>query len=401
MILLLWRNKLLIATTAFGFALIAALVSFFLLTPQFESRAVIMEAKDSSASPGLRNLGESSPVGTFLMLGGPGQAIIKYQEILQSRQIASNVVDENELLSRLEVEIDREDPRGELKARDGLIRSLRGGIRIETEREVLRLSFRHPDPIVARDIVDFYLEALRQYIRSNLLTQARSTELFIEARLEEVEANLATVEAQYLEMKRDLGIVQLPSQINFALGTATNLRSQIIEKEMQIELYKNVMRDSSEVRRLTQEKEQLEAQLRRLIRGSGTSETDAEKMLELFTPLDESSELQFKFANAERLYKTQVSLIELLSRQLEVARIETKRSEPVFQLIDPPVEGLIPVAPNKRLNTVLGFLLGMILSTFLVLVLNQFSALPKGLTRIVRVDIREKDSPPTKRVHLN
>jgi uncharacterized protein involved in exopolysaccharide biosynthesis len=388
-ILLLWRNKFLIAGCSFAFATVAALVSIFHLIPQYNSKAVIMEARDNGASSNFRGMGDSSPFAAFLSFGGPGQTMLRYHEILASRQLVAHIVDENNLLSRLNVEIPAEDPKGRDRAREGLISRLRSATTLTAESAVLRIEVRDPDPVFARDMVKWYLESLRDYIRSNLVTQARSTEIFIAERLVEVETALRETELQYTALKEDQGVVQLPSQINFSLGTASQLRSQIIEKDMQIALYKDIMRDSSEVIRLEQEKKQLETQLLRLIEGSGVSKSESKKLVNIFTPLGDSSALQFKFANAERNYLTQVKLAELLRQQLEMARIESKKSEPVFQIIDEPVESVFPVSPNKRLNTVLGFLLGMIISTFAVLVLNQFQSLPRTITRIIKVDVKE------------
>jgi len=388
-ILLLWRNKWLIGGSALSFAAIAALVSLFYLTPAYESKAVIMEAKDQSASANFRGLGESSPLAALLSFGGPGQVLAKYNQILISRGLAAQIVDEYNLMERLEIEVDTEDPLGELQARERLIRSLQNGMNITAERDVLQMAFRHKDPEFAKDMIEAYLDGLRNFIRTNLSTQARSTEEFIAARLEEVEENLNTIEIEYLALKKEQGVVQLPSQINFSLNTASQLRSQIIEKDMQMELYSNIMKDSGEVQRLKQERTQLENQLRRLIGGNEAQTADREKLFELFTPLSASSELEFRFATAERHYLTQVKLAELLKQQLEVARIETKKSEPVFQVIDEPVAGVFPVSPNKRLNTILGFLLGMILSTFIVLIVNQFTGLPRTITRIIKVDVKE------------
>lgn len=396
-LLLLWRNKVLIAASSFGFALVAALISVFYLTPQYESTAVIMEAKDQSAASNFRGLGEASPFAALMSLGGPGQTMVRYNEILASRQIAVEVTDELNLMERLSVSIDPSEERALEKAQERIINQVRSAATISAENDVLRLSFRHSDPQLAKDLADTYLSKLQQLIRENLNTQARQTEIFIAERLMEVEQNLREKEAQYVQLKKEEGIVQLPSQINFSLGTASQLRSQIIEKDMQIELYRNIMRDSSEVQRLEEEKQQIEAQLRRLVEGSGASKQDKERLVNVFAPLKDSSSLEVQFANAERNYLIHVKLAELLRQQLEMARIETKKSEPVFQIIDPPVEGLFPVSPNKRLNTVLGFLLGMILSTFMVLVLNQFSGLPRTITRIVKVDVQEKKSEGAQR----
>ena len=86
--LLLWNNRYVISAVSFGFAFIAALVSFLVLTPQYESSAVIMPARSSGVGSGLSALASQSGLGAFLNLAGGDQEVTRFVEILKSRDLA-------------------------------------------------------------------------------------------------------------------------------------------------------------------------------------------------------------------------------------------------------------------------------------------------------------------------
>ncbi|MGA0164856.1 MAG: hypothetical protein ACO3LE_11555, partial [Bdellovibrionota bacterium] len=224
-------------------------------------------------------------------------------------------------------------------------------------------------------------------------------EVFVEERLAEAEADLKQAEEAYLDLQKEEGVVALPSQVSLALSTASQIRSNIIEKEMEIDLLKSIMKDSSEIQRLESEKAQLEAQLKKIISGKEGARSKKNATPDILTPLSKSSGLEFQFANVEREYMIKTKIIELLTQQLEIAKIETKKNEPAFQVIDAPKVAVFASSPNKKLNTALGFVLGFILSAFAVLILNQFQRLPPYITRVVHVNALVKKSPEMPRPH--
>jgi uncharacterized protein involved in exopolysaccharide biosynthesis len=392
--LLLWNNRYVIGAISFGFAFVAALVSFLILTPQYESSAVIMPARSGGSGAGLSALANQSGLGAFLNLAGGDQEVSRFVEILNSRDLAEKVLSEEQMLKFIKDprEIPEPGTREYREARERLLEKFQKATNVQNQGNIIRLSFENASPELSAETVELYLQGLQNFIEKNLTTQAKRTEVFVEERLAEAEASLRHAETAYLDLQKEEGVVALPSQVSLALNTASQIRSQMIEKEMEIDLLKSIMKDSSEIQRLESEKSQLEAQLKKIISGKDGARASKSSSPDILTPLNKSSGLQFQFANVEREYFIKTKIIELLTQQLEIAKIETKKNEPAFQIIDSPKVAVFPSSPNKKLNTALGFVLGFILSAFAVLILNQFQRLPPYITRVVHVNALVKKS---------
>lgn len=388
---LLFQNYKLILGTAFSFAVVGALISLFILKPIYESTAVILSTRDQSLAGRFSSMFGNSSISQLLRFSGINQEVTQYYEILKSKTLANEVIETLDLIKLMEVEVDEGDPLGHEKAQYWLAEELGKKVQLSMEGDILRLSYRNQNPELAHQIVAAYLSKLRKFVQKNTATVARSTQEFIEERLNEVESQLKVAEEKYLALQNTKGVVELPSQLGLTLNTASHLRSQLIEKEMEIELYKNIMKDSSEIQRLESEKAQIQAQLSRLIQGNQKNKSN--NKVEVFTPLSEGASLTFQFANAERDYLMYVKLSDILRQQLELARIETKKQEPSFQIIDPPIVPLLPVGPNKKLITILSFLFGLLVSCTIIIFASNAPNLPSRVFRIVKVDIRRKGRP--------
>jgi len=395
---LLWGNKGIIFGASFLAAVVGALISFFLLVPEFESRAVIMPVKDKGGSSGADLMSLGASVGQIFNLGATGSELTRYSEILKSKQMAETIVNELNLVGHY-TQGKENNSTISPRDREKIVLGVREGLVITLEPELVRLAYRERDPKMAETIVKTFLDQLQHSIETSVVTRAKSTENFIAARLQEMEAQLLKSEDAYTALQQKKGILRVGNQLGYSLDTASQLRSQLIEKDMEINLYKNIMKDSAEIKRMEGERAQIQVQLDKLISGSGKP---ISKKMEIFTPLVEGPALEKQFANAEREYLAQVRLVELMRQQLELARIESKKSEPAFQVIDPPVLGIIPVFPKKKIITAICFLVGFVLSVLFILIASQFRAqLPFVLGRLMKLDLQIDKNFTVKRMKMD
>lgn len=72
--------------------------------------------------------------------------------------------------------------------------------------------------------------------------------------------------------------------------------------------------------------------------------------------------------DAEREYQLQSGLVDLLSREYELAQVETKKNDVLFQTIDPPVKPLYPSFPKTKLATVAAFIIALFVFSGLSLI---------------------------------
>lgn len=384
------RNSFFILGTAFLLAAGTWLVSKHFIQKTYKSYTVIMPAdtKSKSISSRLGRFGEGGGFSALQSFGKPAQEMARYYEILSGRQLMGNIVDSLKLLDRGFVDFDEDLPFSRQRAREDLIDIIEDQSVLELDAEVIKISFVDEDPKFAYEVVQAYLSELKSFLQQNTMTQAKATELFIAERIEETREDLAELEREFIQLQQETGVVELPSQSGLSLSQAAELRSKLIEKDMEISLYQDILKNSADIERLKNEKAQIQQQLNRLVRGEKRT---GKEDVEIFTPLSEVPGLQMKFASTERRYLTMVRLLETLEQQYEVARIETKKNEPVFQVIDAPREPLAPAGPAVRKNTVLAFVVGMMLSMLLVLTLNHMQRVPRPMVHFVKLDVRKKD----------
>lgn len=350
-----------ISAGAFFCALLAAGYSLT-LDRYYEARAVIMSGVSSNPGGLLSELKGGAPLMGLLGVGGGDQVLQRYERILKSRSFVRNMLNKYSLYDVLLESSEDMDHSLTEEARERIVKNMVGGTLISNSPPVLEISYRSTRPEVAYSVVDSYLKALREFVNSNMLTQAKSTENFVRDRLNDSLAKLSEIEKKYTDLQAKTGIYQLPVQSGQALGAASNLEAQLIEKDIEIALLKDLMRSSSEINRLEAERDQIEKQLNQLIQGrSKTTASNDPSGKKLFTPIKDIPSLEMEFASARRDYLVQGRLVELLQKQLEIAQIETKKSDPIFQVVDEPVVPILPAGPSRRMITMVGAMIGLFL----------------------------------------
>lgn len=385
------RNYKVLLLTAFAFAFVAAFLSRYVLTKKYESYALILpsDRQENSASSALQGMASSMGLTQFLGQGTATDSLARYGVILRSRSIlemaAANPAISEKLLEKKQI-----DPLASEADRILQGASYMGqGAFFDSEDQVIRVRFRDPDPVFAKLATSALLESLQKFLDSTMVARAKSTENFVAERLIEAEETLKEIETASLAMQKSEGVVQFPSQSSLAISSAANLRSQLMEKDLEINMYKEILKNSSEVKRLESERRQISSQIEKLMSGESKNlaNKNGVKAVDIFTPIRNIPSLGMEIARSERGYLSQVKVVELLRQQLEISKIETKKSEPSFQVIDPPILSRVPTSPKLSLNVLLGFFLGLSLATLFVVFFTQFSTtkLPKSFSKIVVV----------------
>ena len=391
--LLIAKNlKVLLLIAGFSF-IVTGIINYFILTPKYKSVAVLTPRFESS--PGKFGAlssylsGGGSTIGQLIGLGNNETDLIQYQNILKTRQLRSNIARDIQLWKRVHP---NKKPINPLFAEAEAVGFLAKYTVITHGPGILSVEFDSTDPQLAYDVAHEYITRLQSYLTNHVVTRAKAAELFIKDQIAETEKSLAAAEKTYIELQSTAGVVELSAQTTLSLNTAAQLRSELIQKNMELALYKNILKDSRKVSHLRQERDQIQSQLNGLIKGdskvgSGRKKSKASKNTDILTPLSKVPDLQIKFADVKREYLTEVKLLDLLREQYELARINSKRNESMFDMIDPPTVPLGPYSPKKLLNTLIGGFFGFLIGIFAILIIDKFrnfQRMPKRLLRIVK-----------------
>ncbi|PIR23954.1 MAG: hypothetical protein COV44_00180 [Deltaproteobacteria bacterium CG11_big_fil_rev_8_21_14_0_20_45_16] len=186
------RNILRLVGVAGACALLSFLICQFLVTKAYQSDALIMARTDMSSS---RLEGALSSLSSGLNLGSGTSQSKQFEEVLKSRDLAART-----MAILLEKGSKFKAFYGKKLKSDSMAGSsfIRKALGVNRDGDFLRLTIENEDPALSQEILTGVLEALELYIRDNILTQAKNTEVFIKERLEETKEALAKVEKKFV-----------------------------------------------------------------------------------------------------------------------------------------------------------------------------------------------------------
>lgn len=320
-----------VATTVVALAISLALPKWY------AGRAVLLPpTEDDLGSASLTSLLPRGFAGIKIP-GGPTLGDLFIAE-LKSRTIADRIIDRFALVKRYRVR-DREKAAEELG----------GHVRFQLGDEgTIAIVAEDRDPETAAAMANAYVEELDRFNRETRTTSAKRTRAFIEERLGVVSRDLAAAEdtLRFYQQRRRLPALSPTDRSDAEMGA--QLLAQKMALEVKLEYLRQSLAESSEeVRRVREELAAVDRQV------SGLPKAGVE------------------IARLWRDVKIQEQLYELLTGQLEEARIRETRDTPTVQVLDPAVRPLYKSRPKRAVIVIAGFLIGLAGSLAAALLLER------------------------------
>lgn len=207
----LLKRKWMIACIVF-FAGVAAVIYSLSATEMYRSEAVIVPVEQERASlsgqlAGLGGLG--GMVAQQIGIGGAG-SLEKFQVVLKSRDLTNSLIEQHALLPVVFQDDWDADKRQwmseEPPTNQDAYRALQDMLEInaDTRNNVLTLRFVHSDPVLAAEMLGYYVEGLSEFMRrqsmENVAAQRATLEKQLAATADPMLRNkLADIVAQYVE----------------------------------------------------------------------------------------------------------------------------------------------------------------------------------------------------------
>lgn len=190
----LWRHRWWIVS---GTLLVTALGVFHALTaPNVWRSAAIISLKDSQKSSGASSvLSQLGGLGGRMasQLGGANTSLDKLEIILYGEELAQSVIETHDLMPKLfREEWDSaksawrvKEPGKEPTIRKGAQMLSNGALSISVERikQVMEVGVSMYDPVLARDMVEYYLAALQRKLREDAKAESATNRNFLESQL--------------------------------------------------------------------------------------------------------------------------------------------------------------------------------------------------------------------------
>ncbi len=321
----LWLQRAGIARWALLGLLVAS--PFAWRIPKYDSTAQIMPPDGGNAglaamiptlskSPGLAGLAGD-------LIGGKSSGAM-FIKVLQSRTVADHVIDRFHLHDRYNMRYS-EDVRERLASRTSIVDDKKSG--------VIAITVRDRDGELARAMVNAYVEELDTLTAKVSTSAARRERIFIEQRLTEEKKTLEESEKQFSQFASTNMALNVPDQTRVMVEAAARLQGELIATRAQLEgLKETYTAENIRVKSVQAHVNELERELAKMNGRSGSSAVDPTNP---YPSVKNLPLLGVKWADLYRDSKIRETVVELLTQQYEVARIQEAKEIPTVKVLDP------------------------------------------------------------------
>jgi tyrosine-protein kinase Etk/Wzc len=324
-LIVLAKHKLLIFYSVAGATLCSIVVCLLLPTYYTATTKILPPQQGQSfASAMLDQLGG---LGSVLGASAGGGLLRNpsdlYVDMLRSETVADRLIDHFSLMTTYKSKL-REDARRRLADLTG-IKAAKDGI--------ITVSVDDRDPRRAADIANRYIEELDALTKTLAVTDAGKRRVFFEREAKTATDQLEVAEQDFKKIQESTGIIQIDSQSKVMLQAYEDLRAQLTAKQLEIESMRSFATPQNpDLLRLEHERDALRAQVAGLEKGQGGSPVGD-------IALEKIPEKALKYIDKLREVTYRSSLLQLMLKQYEIARIDEAKEAALIQVLD---KGLPP-----------------------------------------------------------
>lgn len=319
-------NRLILRTTFLVF--ITSLMVSLLLPKKYSTTAMIIPPQQDQAWMGLMMgqmaSGMANLAGDLLGKGSPADM---YVTILGSTAVSDPVINRFELRKVYDKKY-RSDTYKALEKNVDIVAGKKDGI--------ISITVEDKDPVRAAAIANAYVEELNKLVVNLNITGAGLNKLFLENRLEKARSELAKAEAAMKSFQTVSKVVSVSDQTAATIREIAQLKAQLVAYEVQLAtLQQQFTEHNQEVKTVKVTIDNLRVQIARL---EGQGSVGATPGLGLVPALGE------RYIRLMREIKIQETLVELLTKQYEMAKFSEAKDVPTVQVIQ---KAGVPDKKNK------------------------------------------------------
>ncbi|MEE2708971.1 MAG: GNVR domain-containing protein [Gemmatimonadota bacterium] len=346
-----------------------ASIGISLLIPNtYTARATILPPEQGSSS-GLEALMGNSNIPVD-MLGIPGISELSssgdlFVEIILSRSLNELLVDQYNLVEVYEVD-----------NRFRAIEQLQASVSVSVENSgIISLSVDDRDPNLAADLANTFINELDRFNKEKNMTGAKNTRLFVEKRLLDTRKDLEKALAALQAFQEQYQLISLPEQAKMLVEAAAEVESQLQIRELEIAVLRKILNTQHpSIVQIQMEIDELKKQLNHLTLGDkigtparSSAGTDDGRVN---IPFNQIPALQLQLGQLMVNVKVQQSVVEMLLKQYEQAKIQEVRDTPTVRILDAAVPPDLKSGPKRSLIVIMSTVLSLLLGVSLAFVLE-------------------------------
>jgi uncharacterized protein involved in exopolysaccharide biosynthesis len=309
-------------------------------------------------------------------LGNVSDEAYNYLVILQSRTASEKVIEKFNLRSRYNFDYD--DPF------EDVLKELQSNVDFTIEDEgnlLISVSDKVPDSSAM--IANYYVEILNNLSTELSIIEAKNNREFIEKRLDQVKADLASIEDSLKIFSKKKKVLAIDEQIKGAINVAAELNAQLelakIERDI---LSSSLGVDNPLVLQAKIKIEELQKRLEGLNFGDNRN---LRSSVNFFIPFENVPETGIQYIRLMRDLEIQTKLMEFIFPIYEQAKIEEQKSTPVVLVLDKAISPERKSSPKRMIIIAAAFVLSLFFSIGFALFKESYSEIKKDETRYNKI----------------
>jgi tyrosine-protein kinase Etk/Wzc len=328
---------------------VPALVTFFVLmhgifsTPYYKASTRVLppQYNQNTISRGMIAMGGESALGnSALNLKNPTDLFVG---ILRSRTILDGVIEGNDLLKHYDAP-DMDTARQLLESRTD-INSGKDGI--------VEISVEDSDPSRAAKLANAYVQELQTFSSDLAKKEGGRRSDFFNNALSKARQSLNEADERLRETEKRTGFTRLRGQDEAILATARDLRSQIANKEVQLQTLLSYATDENpDVRLLRNELANLNQKVQEATRVqpplAGQSANRS-----TFVPLSQAPDALMEHSQRKRDVEYWENIVTILGQYTELGKMDETRDFSLFQVLDVAINPHNKSRPRIKVNVIL------------------------------------------------
>jgi tyrosine-protein kinase Etk/Wzc len=353
--ILLRRRRFIIVNTLI--VTVAAVIISILLPKTFSGKATVLPPESESPLAGLMGLSAGSIAAAVTNFALPIMATPSdlYASMLESESVLKQVVDSLKLQSVYNTSTEW-----------AALTKLKDNVKIKVGSDgIITVEAFARDRQLAADIANLMVGTLDQFNRRLQNQKGREFSSFLEKRLAETDSALGVAQNVMKNFQENHRAVSLELQSEALITNLAQQKAQLTSSEIQLEILKKTLYPNHpELVKKQMEVGEIRSKLKSMEEGA-TNVADS-TLSALDIPLSRVPDLSLRFAVLKRNLKIQELTYELLSQQLEMARLQKRRDTPTLMVLDHARPAEAAVKPQKRLIVLAALFLTFVCSAGIV-----------------------------------
>ena len=373
---LLVRNKRFILRFVLG-AIVLAIVIALLLPVSYEAQVSLLPPTGQSSSLASALLGQLGNLGSLGSLsavaGGLGMKTPTdlYISFLKSRTVEDATIQRFGLMAEYH-EKRLSDARKAFERHATVVAGQKDGL--------IRITIEDHDARRAAELANGYVEEFNKLSASLAVTEAARRRLFFEQQLQPAKEQLAVAEEAMRKTQQSTGVLQIDSQARALIESAAVLRAEVVAKQVQIQGMRSfATEDNPDVVLAKQQLAALQSQLEHVAGSQQDTGSD------IVLSKGRVTGAGLEYLRRYRDLKYCETVYELLTKELEIAKLDEAREGEVVQVVDSAVIPDKKSSPHRTLIVIATTVLAFFVAVFWVIVrqgLERSFSVPENRERL-------------------